>query len=93
MSRTGKLDYYSRTRGFGIISSPAEDGSVEKFFAHISKILRSPEKIEQGQNATFDVSGLPAKRDGDLPMAINIVIELAQPKPEKHEVSQTEVRP
>jgi len=90
--RVGKVEWYSKQRGFGILSSPAQDGSVEKFFAHVSKIVRSPEKIEQGQPVTFEVSDLPIRRVGDLPMALNVVIELPQPKTEKNEVSQFGVR-
>lgn len=79
--RQGKVEWYSKQRGFGIVSSPAEDGSLERFFAHVSKIVRSPEKIEQGQPVSFDVSAEPVRRVGDLPMAINVVIELPRPKP------------
>jgi cold shock CspA family protein len=73
--RIGKVDWYSEKRGFGILSSPASDGALDKFFCHITKIVRSPETIEQGQHATFDVSAAPLRHVGDLPMALNVTIE------------------
>jgi len=76
--RTGKVEWYSHKRGFGILSSLASDGALDKFYCHVSKIVRSPEKIEQGLRATFEVSDLPLRRVGDLPMALNVVIELSQ---------------
>jgi len=82
--RTGKVDWYSAKRGFGILSSLAADGALDKFYCHVSKIVRSPEVIEQGQRATFEVSDSPIRRAGDLPMALNVVIEA----PQKTEVRQ-----
>ena len=78
--RIGKVEWYSDRRGFGILSSPADDGALDKFYCHVSKIVRSPEKIEQGQRATFEVSESPLRRVGDLPMALNVVIDMPQPK-------------
>lgn len=82
--RTGKVEWYSDQRGFGILSSLASDGSLDKFYCHVSKIVRSPEKIEQGQQATFEVSELPLRRVGDLPMAMNVLIDAVTPQ--KNEV-------
>ncbi len=76
--RVGKVEWYSEKRGFGILSSPAADGALDKFYCHVSKIVRSPEKIEQGQRATFEVGTDPIRRPGDLRMAFNVVIELPQ---------------
>jgi cold shock CspA family protein len=84
--RIGKVEWYSDKRGFGILSSPATDGSVDKFYCHVSKIVRSPQKIEQGQRVTFEVSESPLRRVGDLPMALNVVIEAITPQ--KIEVRQ-----
>ena len=82
----GKVEWYSDKRGFGILSSPASDGTLDKFYCHVSKIVRSPEKIEQGQRAIFEVSESPLRRVGDLPMALNVVIEAVTPR--KTEVLQ-----
>ncbi len=84
--RIGKVEWYSDKRGFGILSSQAADGASDKFYCHVSKIVRSPEKIEQGQRATFEVSESPLRRVGDLPMALNVVIEAVTPQ--KTEVRQ-----
>ncbi len=73
MQRVGKVEWYSQRRGFGILSSRADDGAIEKFFVHVTKIVRSPEKIEFGQQATFTV-GLPPRKEGELPMAVNVTI-------------------
>ena len=80
MQRVGKIEWYSQTRGFAILSSLAADGATEKFFAHISKVLKSPEVIRQGQHVAFDVSSAAVKRPGDLPTALNIVVTETQPK-------------
>lgn len=92
MQRSGKVEWYNQTRGFAILSSLATDGATEKFFAHISKVLKSPEVIRQGQFVTFDVSSAPIKRPGHLPTALNIVIteppkvEPCAPQPEADKV-------
>jgi cold shock CspA family protein len=84
--RTGKVEWYSDKRGFGILSSPTADGALDKFYCHVSKIVRSPEKIEQGQRATFEVLESPLRRVGDLPMAVNVTIT------EPHKVEPSEAR-
>ncbi len=80
--RIGKVEWYSQKRGFGILSAPASDGALDKFYCHVSKVVRSPEKIEQGQRATFEVSESPLRRVGDLPMALNVTIEKPELQPE-----------
>lgn len=69
----GKVEWYSVTRGFGILSTVAADGALDKFYFHVTKILKSPEKIKQGQRAEFDINPIPP-RPGNLPMAMNIII-------------------
>ncbi len=73
MQRIGKVVWYSEKRGFGILSAPAADGAAEQFYVHVSKIVKSPAVILQGQQAAFTV-GLPPRREGDLPMAVNVTI-------------------
>jgi cold shock CspA family protein len=69
----GKVEWYSATRGFGILSVVAADGALDKFYFHVTKIIKSPEKIEQGHTAEFDVNPT-TPRPGHLPRAMNIVI-------------------
>ena len=77
--RLGKVEWYSEKRGFGILSSVAADGALDKFYCHVSKIVRSPLRIEQGQWATFKVSELPKRRPEDLPMALNVTVTEEKP--------------
>lgn len=72
--RQGKVEWYSEKRGFGILSAPASDGALDKVYFHITKVVKSPERIEQGQRAEFEISSIPPRRPGDLPMAVNVKI-------------------
>jgi cold shock CspA family protein len=69
----GKVEWYSVTRGFGILSVVNAEGASEKFFFHVTKIKSSPDRIEQGHKAEFDINPTPPK-PGFLPMAMNVVI-------------------
>jgi cold shock CspA family protein len=71
--KLGRVEWYSEKRGFGILSSRAKDGALDKFYVHVTKIIKSPEKIEFGQSAEFEVGASP-RRPGDLPMAVNVTI-------------------
>jgi cold shock CspA family protein len=73
MMKVGRVEWYSEKRGFGILSSRANDGALDKFYVHVTKIIKSPEKIEFGQCAEFEVGASP-RRPGDLPMAVNVTI-------------------
>jgi len=76
--KIGKIEWYTETRGFGIVSSLASDGVLDKFYVHITKIVKSPEKIKQGQRVEFEVNPIPP-RPGHLPAAVNVTItETAQ---------------
>jgi cold shock CspA family protein len=72
--RQGKVEWYSATRGFGILSAVAADGALDKFYVHVTKIVKSPETIQQGQLAEFEINPIPPRRPGDLPMAVNVKI-------------------
>jgi cold shock CspA family protein len=71
--KVGRVEWYSENRGFGILSSPAADGALDKFYVHVTKIIKSPDKIEFGQRAEFEIGASP-RRPGDLPMAVNVTI-------------------
>jgi cold shock CspA family protein len=72
--RQGKVEWYSTTRGFGILSAVAADGALDKFYVHVTKIIKSPETIKQGQLAEFEINPIPPRRPADLPMAVNVTI-------------------
>jgi len=77
--KSGKIEWYSEKRGFGIISSFASDGALDKFFIHVTKIVKSPQKIQQGQQVEFDIDPNPPHRAGYLPAAINVTV-IADPQ-------------
>ena len=69
----GKVDWFSELKGFGILSRVTPDGVLEKFYVHITKIVRSPQRIKPGHLAQFEVN--PAQpRPGFLPMVQNVTI-------------------
>jgi cold shock CspA family protein len=70
----GRIEWYSATKGFGIITSTSPEGIVERYFLHITKIVKAPETIKAGQHCTFQISTAPVK-EAQLRMVFNVTVE------------------
>lgn len=77
---TGSITHFDTNRGFGFISSRQDNGIIQTFFFHASRIVYSevdPMQIKTGQFALFQSDGTHAS--GRLPAARDIEIHLRNP--------------
>lgn len=67
--QTGVLLWWSLTKNFGVVRAP----NGQRYYLHVSRVLRGPAKPQADSVVTFYVSPISAKR-GELPAAIDAEI-------------------
>jgi cold shock CspA family protein len=69
----GILTYWNQKRGFGFIEAKSENGRINRYFLHCSKIdLCALDEPVAGCVVTFNVSTETPK--GNCPIAVNVEI-------------------